>query len=101
MDTPSEQIITVDLLGEVYTLKAEDNVQNPQQIADYLVAEIKRVEKQMPAKLGASKLAIMLLASMNIVNEYFEKTQCAQEVIAKLESRIQQLEEKLDEIQLV
>ncbi|MBF0303840.1 MAG: cell division protein ZapA [Desulfamplus sp.] len=66
-------IITIDLYGIKFRFKPDNNVENPEQIIDELSKYIVNAEKHI--KYTASdrnKLAILLLAAMNLSNDFNE-----------------------------
>lgn len=68
-----EELVTIELFGRSYTFKAESEIMMAKDVADYLVKEVNRVEKQQSVKSSnISKLAIMILAALNIANENME-----------------------------
>ncbi len=68
-----EQLVKIEIFGQTYTFKSESEAAHAQEVVDYLVKEVTRVEDQLKDQTAhISKLAILLLATLNIVNEYFE-----------------------------
>ena len=68
-----DSIITVDLYGIKFRFKPDNNVDNPEQIISELSQYIVSAEKHI--KYTASdrnKLAILLLAAMNLSNDFQE-----------------------------
>ncbi len=65
-----EQLVTIELFGQPYTFKAESDVADAKEVADYLVKEVTKIETQRSSKSpGVTKLATMILAALNIANE--------------------------------
>lgn len=95
---PLEQHVTVDLLGQSYTFKAESETINAQQVADYLVKEVEKIEAQQHGQqLGLSKLNIMILAAMNIANENVELKKRHSDLYQELSKRSLKLIKRLDD----
>lgn len=93
----SEQIVTIKLFGETYKFKAEDEVLDAQRVADFLVDEVKRVEDQMGGgRKGITKFALLLLATMNISNEYFDLKRVHEKLREEVFERNQELLKTLD-----
>jgi cell division protein ZapA (FtsZ GTPase activity inhibitor) len=68
-----EELVTIELFGRSYTFKAESEIMMAKDVADYLVEEVSKVETQQSIKSSnISKLAIMILAALNIANENME-----------------------------
>lgn len=67
-----EQLLTIDILGQPYTFKADKDFDRAKEIADFLVKEVQRVEsEQQVPSLGMNKTAVLILAALNIANEYY------------------------------
>lgn len=70
-----EQIITIELLGETFKFKSDENRKNLKKILSYLMAEVQKVEEQFPSHaLKTNKLAIMVLAALSISKQFVELT---------------------------
>ena len=68
-----EQLVTIEIFGNPFTFKADKNVAKAETVADYLAEEVARVERQLSDEsMTISKRAILILAALNIANEYFE-----------------------------
>jgi cell division protein ZapA (FtsZ GTPase activity inhibitor) len=68
-----EQIITIELFGQKHTFKANSEVTKAEEVADFLVREVTRVESlQTDQSSKMSKLTILMLAALNIANEHME-----------------------------
>ena len=68
-----EQLVTIDLFGQSYTFKTDSEVFKAEEVADFLVKEVKKVESQHSIKtLDVTKFTILILAALNIANENFE-----------------------------
>ena len=68
-----DQLVTIELFGHPFTFKAEKDLSKAKEVADFLVQEVNRVENQLSDKSSAiNKQAILILAALNIANEYFK-----------------------------
>jgi cell division protein ZapA (FtsZ GTPase activity inhibitor) len=68
-----EQLLTIELFGQPYTFKADEDLDRAKEIADLLVKEVERVEiEQAGSSSGMSKVAVLLIAALNIANENYE-----------------------------
>ena len=68
-----EKTITIELFGQPHTFKANSDVTQEKEVADLLVREVTRVENQQSGQSSnISKLAILMLAALNIANEHME-----------------------------
>ena len=65
-----EQVVTIKLFGQPFTFKTESGVADAKEVADYLVNEVTRIEKQLSKQsTHVNKLATLALAALNIANE--------------------------------
>jgi len=93
----SEQHARIELFGKSYTLKAESGTASAQAVADYLLAEVKRVESEYPgAQSRMSKLDILILAAMNIANEHIELKEKHSTTLEEISERSSDLIRRLD-----
>ena len=68
-----EETVTIELFGQPHTFKANSEVTKEKEVADFLVREVNRVENQQSSQSSnISKLAILMLAALNIANEHME-----------------------------
>ena len=68
-----EKTVTIELFGQPHTFKANSEVTKEKEVADLLVKEVARVENQQSGQSSnISKLAILMLAALNIANEHME-----------------------------
>ena len=67
------EIIKIDLFGEEFRFKPDDQVENPEKVAKYLKNYIKQAENMFQNKTsGKNKIAILLLAAMNVSKDFYE-----------------------------
>ncbi|MCW7755103.1 cell division protein ZapA [Desulfobotulus sp. H1] len=84
MDT----IVTIHMFGEVYKFKAEAGVADANEVAEFLMEELARVEKDLGAQAKTvTKTAKLLLATMNIANTYFNLKRQHVETVSELAER--------------
>jgi cell division protein ZapA (FtsZ GTPase activity inhibitor) len=68
-----DQIVTIQLFGQTHTFKSNSEVTKAEEVADFLVREVNRVEgQQTDQSSNMSKLTILMLAALNIANEHME-----------------------------
>ena len=68
-----DQHITIEIFGHPFTFKADRNISKAKEVAAYLEEEVGKVERQLSAEpVSINKRAILILAALNIANEYFE-----------------------------
>jgi cell division protein ZapA (FtsZ GTPase activity inhibitor) len=93
-----EQFVTIELFGQTYTFKSESETARAQEVVDFLVKEVTKVEDQLESQTAhISKLAILLLATLNIVNEYFEWKRTYTLLLENLSNRSDNLIQLLDQ----
>ncbi len=68
-----DQYVTIELVGEPHTFKADSDVTRAKEVADLLVKAVAWVESQQidPAS-NISRQKILILAALNIANEHME-----------------------------
>ncbi|MFC1811799.1 cell division protein ZapA [Thermodesulfobacteriota bacterium] len=65
-----EQLVKIELFGQQYTFKAEEEVSRAKEVADLLAAEVSRIESQQSSSSSsANKLTVLIIAALNIANE--------------------------------
>ena len=68
-----DQHITIEIFGHPFTFKADNDISKAREVAAYLEEEVGKVERQLSAEsVNINKRAILILAALNIANEYFE-----------------------------
>jgi cell division protein ZapA (FtsZ GTPase activity inhibitor) len=68
-----EEIVTIELFGQTHTFKADSEVIQAKEVADLLVNEVSRIEDQQSNQSSnMSKIAILMLAALNIANDHLE-----------------------------
>jgi len=93
-----EQLVTIDFFGQSYTFKTDSEVFKAEEVADFLVKEVKKVESQHPVKtLDVTKFTILILAALNIANENFEIKRNDSEFINDISQRLNRIICILDE----
>lgn len=88
-----EEIVSIELMGETFRFKTDDNNLKTKEIANFLVREVQKVESQFPAHaLTTNKLAILVLASLNISKQYLELADHYSDVLDSVASRAARLD---------
>lgn len=68
-----ENLVSIELLGQEYTFQAEAEAVNAKEIADFLVTEVAKIETKFESNSAhVNKIAIIIMAALNISNEYIE-----------------------------
>ncbi len=92
-----EEIVTIELFGQTHTFKADSEVTKAKEVADLLVKEVARVENQQSGQSSnISKLAILMLAALNIANEHMELKRSYSKLLRDVTNRTSNLIRTLD-----
>ena len=68
-----DEIIKIDLFGEEFRFKPDEQVKNPEKVAQYVTDYIQEAEELFHSKsAGRNKTAILLLAAMNLSKDFHE-----------------------------
>ena len=93
-----EQLVTIDLFGQSYTFKTDSEVSKAEEVADFLVKEVEKVESQHSHKtLDVTKVTILILAALNIANENFEIKRNNPEFLNDISQRLNRIIRTLNE----
>lgn len=88
-----EEIVSIELMGEIFRFKTDDDNLQTKEISDFLAQEVKKVESQFPAHaLKTNKMAIMVLASLNISKQYLELADHHSNVLRSIATRTARLD---------
>jgi len=92
-----DEIVVIDLFGEEFRFKPDNQVKNPNQVAQYLKKYIKEAEGLFQNKTsGKNKIAILLLAAMNLSKDFHELKLQHSELEKEIDKKISSLVEKID-----
>ena len=93
-----DEIIKIDLFGEEFRFKPDDQVADPEKVAQYLTNYIQEAGKPFRNKSsGRNKLAILLLAAMNLSKDYHELKLQQAELEKDVEKSISSLANKIEQ----
>ena len=71
-----DQHVTIEIFGHPFKFKADQDISKAKEVAAYLEEEVGKVERQLSAEsVSISKRAILILAALNIANEYYDLKQ--------------------------
>ncbi len=91
-----QQLITIELLGETFQFKVQEDDLNPKEVADYLTAEVAAVSRQFPEHaLKTNKLAIVVAAALNMTKKYFELKTYHVDFVGDVSHRARRLDDML------
>ncbi len=92
-----DEIIVIDIFGEEFRFKPDNQVDNPEQIALHLKKYLKEAEELFQHKTsGKNKMAILLLAAMNISKDFHELKVQHSELEHEIKKRLSSLNNKID-----
>ncbi len=92
-----DEIIKIDLFGEEFRFKPDDQVKDPDKVAHYLKDYIKEAENLFQNKsTGRNRIAILLLAAMNLSKDFCELKQQHSELESTVEKRVSSLISRID-----
>lgn len=92
-----EQLVTIELFGQLHTFGAETEISRAKEVADLLVKEVARVEGQLSAKASMiPRQTILILAALNIAAENYELERKYSERLRELSERSANLIKTLD-----
>jgi len=92
-----EQFVTIELLGSPFKFKVDTDVAKAQEVADYLVKEVDKVELQLSKKYNKiNQNAILILSALNIAGEYMEYKKKYTDLVENLYSRSARLVSKIE-----
>jgi cell division protein ZapA (FtsZ GTPase activity inhibitor) len=92
-----DEIIKIDLFGEEFRFKPDGQVKNPKKVAQYLTNYIQEAEGMFQNKSsGRNKLAILLLAAMNLSKDFHELKLQHSDLEKDVENKISSLINKID-----
>jgi cell division protein ZapA (FtsZ GTPase activity inhibitor) len=92
-----DEIVVIDLFGEEFRFKPDNQVKNPEQVAQYLKKYIKEAEGLFQNNIsGKNKIAILLLAAMNLSKDFNELKTQHSEFEEEINNRISSLIGKID-----
>jgi len=93
-----KQLVTIDLFGQSYTFKTDSEVFKAEEVADFLIKEVEKVESQNSVKtLDVTKLTILILAALNIADENFQIKKSKSEFLNDISQRLNRIIHTLDE----
>ncbi|MDM8535716.1 cell division protein ZapA [Desulfobacterales bacterium HSG17] len=91
------EIVKIDLFGEEFRFKPDDQVENPEKVAQYLKNYIKQAENMFQNKTsGKNKIAILLLAAMNVSKDFYELKVQHTTLEKEIDNRLSFLIKKID-----
>ena len=92
-----DDIVTIELFGNVYKFRTEASVENAKQVVDHLKNEVEKVEGQLSSKtFNTGDIRTLLLASLNITSEYYKLKNNHEDLLVNLSTQLTSLTDKLN-----
>lgn len=90
-------MLNIEILGQPFAFKADTDVADADAVIDYMVKSVDQARKQCAQKtIAPDKWAILILAALNITNEYFELKNRHQQLLSDINQRSTHLLRALD-----
>jgi len=83
-----EKPVTVNILGNEYVIKSEEDAEKVNRIADYMNEKVKEINDNTE---GLSEKKKVILVALNIANDYFQVLKERDELIARIRQRSKEL----------
>ncbi len=92
-----DEIVVIDLFGEEFRFKPDKQVENPEQVVQYLKKYIKEAEELFQNKPSSkNKIVILLLAAINLSKDFYELKVQHSELEKEIDNRVSSLIEKIN-----
>ena len=79
-----EKPIKINILGNEYLIKSEEDTEKVYKIAEYVNEKVKEIDNNMA---GLSEKRKVILMALNIANDYFQVLKERDELIASIKQR--------------
>jgi len=92
-----DELVVIEIFGEEYRFRPDSQVENPEQVAQYLKTYIKESEALFQNKPSdRNKIVILLLAAMNLSRDFHELKENYSELEKEVEKRVSSMLEKIN-----
>ncbi len=92
-----DQVINIEILGQLFTFKTDSDESDAGEVAKYVVKSVDQAKKQCAQKAVATdKWAILVLAALNIANDYVELQKKHQSLLQVINQKSTQLLQTLE-----
>lgn len=88
-----EKPVTVNILGNDYVIKSEEDAEKVYKIAEYMNEKVKEIDNNTE---GLSEKRKVILVALNIANDYFQVLKERDELIASIHRRSRALINNID-----
>lgn len=93
-----ERIVTIELFGETYKLKAGDDVGDVGEVTEFLAREVGKVNSDpKKAKDNITKFSMLLVASLNVSKEYMDMKKKYASLAQKVSRRSSEIIASMDD----
>lgn len=93
-----EQVITIEILGQQYSFRADEGLVDPQNVADFLMEEVRKLETgQADNTTDMNRFILLLQAALNISSEHLKLKQQLAAVSDRIFLKTERLHGALDQ----
>jgi cell division protein ZapA len=87
-----DQLLTIEILGQPFTFKTDSDASEAKEMADYVVNSVQRASAEFTKRTQLpDNRAVLLLAALNIANDYFDLKKKHQQMLVDLGDRSEKL----------
>ena len=92
-----EQLLTIEILGQPFTFKTDSDIAEAKEMAGYVAKSVHQASAQFVNQSQiADNRAVLVLAALNIANEYFDLKKKHQQLLSDISRRSDKLLYALD-----
>jgi len=92
-----DQLLTIEIFGQTFTFKTDTDETSARAVADYVIKSIDQASAEYIKKMQPpDKRSILILAALNIANEYFELKKKHQYMLQEVGQHSANMLSKLD-----
>lgn len=92
-----DQLLTIEILGQPFTFKTDSDIAEARQMADFMVKSVETAKAEfIKNNQPSDNRAILILAALNITNEYFDLRKKHQQLVSDLSQRSEKMIETLN-----
>jgi cell division protein ZapA len=92
-----DQLLTIEILGQPFTFKTDSDIADAREMAEFVTKSVHQASEELTKKTHPpDNRAVILLAALNIANEYFDLKKKHQQMLSDLSQRSAQLLNTLD-----
>ena len=92
-----DQLLTIEILGQPFTFKTDSDIAEARQMADFMVKSVEKAKAEfIKNNQPSDNRAILILAALNITDEYFDLRKKHQQLVSDLSQRSEKMIETLN-----